>query len=60
MPIAKVKPADIQEVIMDLAERNPNTGKPTAKQTLRIIRIAAIQVFQLAVDNRILDYSTSA
>lgn len=56
-PICKVRTSDIQAVICALEIVNPKTGKPTAKKTLRQIRMAAIQIFQLAIDNRVLDYN---
>ena len=58
-PICKVRTSDIQAVICALEIVNPKTGKPTAKKTLRQIRMAAIQIFQLAIDNRVLDYNPS-
>jgi site-specific recombinase XerD len=55
--ISKVRTAHIQDVILDLAAKNPNTRKPTAKKTLFGIKSAADQIFQLAIDNRVLDYN---
>ena len=60
MPISKIRTADIQDVIDVLAECNPSTQKPTAKKTLRQVRMAAAQVFQLAIDNRVLDYNPAS
>jgi len=34
MPIKKVKPIDLQEIIKALAKRNPNTKKPDSKRLL--------------------------
>lgn len=55
--ILKLVKSDFQSVINALAEKNPTTGKPTAKKTLREIRAAARQVFDFAIDNRILNYN---
>ena len=60
LPISKIRTADIQCVIMDLAKTNPNTGKPTAAETLKTIKSAASQVFQLAIDNRVMEYNPAA
>ena len=57
MPISKLRTADIQDVIIDLADKNPNTGKPTASETLKTIKSAASQVLQLAIDNRVIDHN---
>lgn len=60
MPISKIRTADIQDVIDALADYNPTTKKPTSKKTLRQVRMTAAQVFQLAIDNRVLDYNPAA
>jgi len=57
LPISKVSANDVQEIIIDLAEHNPTTGKPTSKRTLNAIKNAAGQIIQLAVDNRAIDYN---
>lgn len=56
-PISKIRTADIQDVIDDLACKNPNTGKPAAKRSLIMIRSVAGQIFKLAIDNRVMDYN---
>jgi integrase len=55
--ISKIRTSDIQTIILDLAELNPNTGKPTAKKTLAGVKSTAVQILQLAVDNRVMDYN---
>lgn len=57
MDISKIRVGHIQSVISDLAERNPNTGKPTAKHTLEIVRETARGIFDLAIANRVIDYN---
>lgn len=57
MPIAKIKTGDVQSVINALAEHNPYTHKPTAKKTLTDVKNTAKQIFQYAIDNRVLDYN---
>lgn len=56
MNITKIRPADVQDVIVALSQRNPNTGKPMAKDTLSGLKSTANQIFQLAIDNRVMDY----
>jgi len=55
--LPKIGTIGIQECIYDLAEKNPTTGEPSAKQTLKTVKIAASQVFKLAIENRVLDYN---
>lgn len=55
--ISKIRTADIQVIISDLAVKNPNTGKPMARDTLSGLKSTAIQIFQLTVDNRVMDYN---
>lgn len=57
IPISRIKPYDIQEIINELARKNPKTGKPTAKKTLSDIKHTASQIFQLAIDNRVIEYN---
>lgn len=56
-PIAKINTCDIQLLISDLAAYNPNTGKPSAKKTLTDIKNTAKQIFDFAIDNRVIDYN---
>ena len=55
--IGKLVKTDFQTIINEYALKNPTTGKPTAKQTLRGYRMAARQVIDFAVENRIIDYN---
>lgn len=57
IPISEIRPADLQRIIYQLADRNPNTGKPTAAKTLKGIRSVAKQIFQLAMDNRVIEFN---
>jgi len=59
-PIAKVKSIDLQEIINSLSESNPNTGKPASKRLLEITKSALVQIFALAIDNRVLDYNPAS
>ncbi len=58
MEISKIRSADIQDLILDLAtEPNERTGKPYSKYTLTEIKNCCAQIMQLAVDNRVIDYN---
>lgn len=57
MQIGKIKTIDIQEIICDLSALNPHTDRPTSKRRLNLIKSTASQIFQLAIDNRVLDYN---
>lgn len=53
MEIAKIRTSDIQQII-----NSPNRAEPPlAKSTLSRIRMTAKQIFQLAIDNRVMDYN---
>jgi len=58
--ISKIRPGLIQDIINDIAECNPHTGRPTAKKTLIALKGTAEQVFQLAVDSRVIEYNPAA
>lgn len=57
MQIKDVRPYHVQQIIDELADRNPTTHKPTAKKTLLDVRNTARQIFQCAVNNRVLDWN---
>lgn len=60
MQIGKIKTIDIQEIIYSLASTNPHTGNPTSKRRLNLVKSTAVQTFQLAIDNRALDYNPAS
>lgn len=55
--LCKLTVADFQEIINKLAKYNPNTGKPTAKKSLREFRAVANQVFEFAIENRAVEFN---
>ena len=57
VPIGKVRTYDIQEIIMDLANENPHTKRPSSKKVLTDLRMTANQIFNFAIANRVLDYN---
>jgi len=57
VPIGRIKLHQLQGIIDALAQRNPCTGKPTAKKTLREYIIAVSQVFEYAINNRVIEHN---
>lgn len=55
MPLKDIKLADLQFCITELAEKNPTTGKPTAKRTLNGIKQTISQVFRFCIENEIIE-----
>lgn len=49
--------SDFQAIISEYAVNNPHTGKPTAKATLNGYKMAARQVLDYAIENRIIEYN---
>lgn len=58
--ITKIKTAHIQQLIVSLCKENPRTKKPTAKKTLLGIKSTASQIFDLAIQNRVIDYNPAS
>ena len=57
MPISKITRSDLQVHLDRLAKKNPTTGKPSSKKTLIDYRRTAGNVFDLAIDDRALNYN---
>lgn len=60
VPIGKVRTCDIQEILIDLADENPHTRKPSSKKVLSDLRMTASQIFRFAISNRVLDYNPAS
>lgn len=58
--IAKVSVDDIQTIIDDLSEINPNTGKPASKKHLLNITSTAKQIFDFAISRKAITYNPVA
>ena len=56
-PITKIRTADIQRVVNDLADHNPNTGNSASRKLLDTVRGSARQIFDMAITNRLMDYN---
>ncbi len=57
LPLNKLQVSDFQMIINSLSIKNPTTGKPTSKKTLRDIKMTAQQIFEFAIMNRAVDYN---
>lgn len=55
--ISEIKTYDIQLVINEMAVFNENTGKPSSKKLLSMMKYTAQQIFRYAINNRIIDYN---
>ncbi len=58
--ISQIKSFDLQNIINSLAQSNPTTRKPTAKNTLRSYIQIISAIFEHAVDNRVIDFNPAA
>ena len=57
MPIAKILPHHIEDILKELATR---PKKPLAKKTLTDLRNVAFGVFRLAIKNRVMDFNPAS
>lgn len=48
---------DVQQIITELYNQNPNTGKPASKKVLTEIKGTASQIFRFAIENRALEFN---
>ena len=55
--ISKVRTSDMQDIINKMSLQNEKTGKPTAKKTLADFKGVCDQIFEMAIENRVLDYN---
>jgi Integrase len=55
--LIKLKPFHFQEILSELQKFNPNTQKPSSKKTLTDLKNVAKQIFNLAIQNRVVDYN---
>lgn len=58
LPIVKIKSAQVQQIIVDCATTpSEATGRPLSRQTLINLKNIAMQIFKLAIDNRVMDFN---
>lgn len=57
--VGKITTADLEDVLLQLARRNPRTGKPSAKKTLVEYRNIIMRVFAFILQNRVITFDPS-
>lgn len=57
VPISKVLTSDIQDGIDRMAKKNPTTGRPSSKKTLKDYRNVVLDIFDLAMRDRAITYN---
>ena len=55
--LCQIRAIDLQEVINEIAVENPNTGKPASRRFLEVMKTALSQIFDLAIENRVMEYN---
>lgn len=55
--IGQIKPFELQTILYTIAEKNPNTGEPMAKKTIRGYIQVIKAMFDFAFDNRVIAYN---
>ena len=55
--INQIKPFELQSILFSIAAKNPNTGKPMAKKTIKEYIQVINSIFGFAHKNRVLEYN---
>ena len=55
--IKQIRPFDLQSILFSIAAKNPNTGKPMAKKTIKEYIQVINSIFVFAHENRALEYN---
>lgn len=55
--LSAMRPLHFQEIIDNIAQKNPHTGKPSSQRLLAELKSIAVQIINLAVENRVTDYN---
>lgn len=58
--VSKLTTADLEDVLLDLAVRNPKTNKPTSKKTLLEYKNLICRVYRYIMANRVITFDPSA
>ena len=56
-PISQIKPFELQSILFSIAAKNPKTGEPMAKKTVREYIQVINAIFDFAIDNRVIEYN---
>lgn len=57
--VGKITTADLEDVLLELACKNPRTGKPSAKKTLIEYRNIIMRVYAFILQNRVITFDPS-
>ena len=55
--ISQIKPFELQTILFSIAAKNPYTGEPMARKTIRGYTQVINAIFDFAIDNRVIDYN---
>lgn len=55
--ISQIKPFELQSILFSIAAKNPNTGEPMSKKTVREYIQLINAIFNFAVENRIIEFN---
>lgn len=55
--INQIRPFELQSILFSIAAKNPNTGKPMAKKTIKEYIQVINSIFNFAHENRVLEYN---
>ena len=55
--ISQIKPFELQTILFSIAAKNPYTGEPMARKTIRGYVQVINAIFDFAIDNRVIDYN---
>ena len=58
--ISQIKPFELQTILFDLAAKNPYTGEPMSKKTIREYIQVINSIFDFAFDNRVIEYNPAS
>ena len=58
--INQIRPFELQSILFSIASKNPNTGKPMAKKTIKEYIQVINSIFMFAHENRVLEYNPAA
>lgn len=60
MDVTQITTADLEDVLLELANRNPKTKKPSAKKTLTEYRNVITRVFDYILQNRVITFNPAS
>lgn len=58
--ISQIKPFELQTILFSIAAKNPYTGEPMARKTIRGYVQVINAIFDFAIDNRIIEFNPAS